>query len=862
MTDQVGPYRIVERLGAGGMGEVFLAEDVRLGRKVALKSLSPTGAHPAETRRKLLREARAAARLNHPNIAAVYDVVDSGEHAHIVMEYVPGETIAQRLARGPMPAATVLELADAILEALVEAHAVGIVHRDLKPSNIAVGPGGKPKILDFGLAHSHSLDLTGPTGPVPAESLETATHAVVVGTPHYMPPEHLLGRPIDVRGDVYSLGVTLFEMLCGSKPFAGADAQSIITNVLRAPLPRVRERRADVPRDLEAVIARAMAREPEDRYASAAEMREALRRVDPYAKGSPTTSMAALVRLPLGRRRVAAAGLALAAVAAAAVAAWRPVAATIPESRGPQVVAVLPLRGEGADPQSDALGAGMADLLASSLSKVSGVTVLPRSATLPEKDASAAPLDVARRVGASLVVDGRVQRAGDRVRLVVQMVRAGTGAVAWSETYEGTAATWFDLQPRIAEDVATALRPGISRDERRRLKEPAAVDPAAFADYAQGWSYLERVDVPGSLDHAVALFEGAVRKAPRFARAHAGLGHAAWEKFRATGEDRWASRARDAITEALRLDPADAGVHHALAVLFGETGRPAEAAEEARQALLVQPDFDLAHALLGDLLADAGNPAAEGEYRRAIALRPGYWRHHLGLGVFYFTTGRVDEAIGTFRRVTELRPDSSWGFQMLGTSYHTLGRLREAVPYYETAIRLGPDARAYSNLGTAYYQLGRLEEARAAYVRAAALEPADPLKRRNLADLHRRTGNEAAARREYQEALRLARKRLEVNPRDARSLALAAVVEAKLGAAADAQRHAAEAVALSPTSSDIWYKTAVVHALTARPDDALAALSRAMGMGFRAWEAAADEDLASLRTDARFVSMTAPKEAS
>jgi len=846
------------------MGEVFLAEDMRLGRMVALKSLSPTGAHPQETRRKVMREARAAARLNHPNIAAVYDVVESGEHAHIVMEYVPGETLAQRLARGAMPPAAVLELADQILEALVEAHAVGIVHRDLKPSNIAIGATGKPKILDFGLAHSHSLDLTGPTGPVPGESQETATHAVVVGTPHYMPPEHLLGQPIDVRGDVYSLGVTLFEMLCGQKPFVGADAQSIITNVLRAPLPRVRDRRADLPSDLDAVIARAMARIPADRYASAAEMREALRRIDPHGKATPTTSMAAMVKLPpwAGGRRMVAAGIALAAVGAAAVAAWRPPTAALPESRGPQVVAVLPLRGDGADPQGDALGAGVADLLASSLSKVSGVTVLPRSATLPERDASAAPLEVARRVGASLVVDGHVQRAGDRVRLVVQMVRADDGAVAWSETYEGTGATWFDLQPRIAEDVATALRPGISRAERRRLSEAAAVDPAAFADYAQGWSYLERVDVPGSLDHAVALFEGAVRKAPRFARAHAGLGHAAWEKFRATGEERWASRARDAITEALRLDPADAGVHHALAVLFSETGRPAEAAEEARKALEVQPDSDLAHALLGDLLADAGNPAAEGEYQRAIALRPGYWRHHQGLGVFYFTTGRVDDAIGAFRRVTELRPDSSWGFQMLGTSYHALGRLREAVPYYQTAIRLGPDARAYSNLGTAFYQLGRLEEARAAYVRAAALEPADPLKRRNLADLHRRTGNEAAARREYQEALRLARKRLEVNPRDARSLALVAVVEAKLGDAAAAQRHAAEALALSPTSSDIVYKTAVVHALTARPDDALAALSRAMGMGFRAWEAAADEDLASLRKDARFVTMTAPKEAS
>ena len=491
------------------------------------------------------------------------------------------------------------------------------------------------------------------------------------------------------------------------------------------------------------------------------------------------------------------------------------------------------------------------------------MTVLPRAATLPEAGAPAGAVDVGRRVGASLVVDGRVQRADGRVRLVVQMVRTGTGAVAWSETYEGTGATWFDLEPRIAEDVATALRPGISRDDRRRLAEKAPVDPEAYADYAQAWTFLERVDVPGSLDHAVALFESAVKKAPRFARAQAGLGHAAWEKFLAGGDERWAARARDAITEALRLDPADAGVHHALAVLFRETGRPKEALEEARAALAVQPDFDAAHALVGDLLADAGDRAAEGGYRRAIALRPAYWRHHQGLGVFYFTVGRIEDAIACFQRVTELRPDSSWGYQMLGTSHHAVGHLAEAVTYYETALRIAPDARAYSNLGTAYYQLGRLDEARAAYVRAAALEPADPLKRRNLGDLHRRAGNEAAARREYAEALRLGRKRLEVNPKDVRALALVAVVEAKLGEAAAARRHVSEALALSPTSSDVVYKSAVVHALGGRLDEAVAALGQAIGMGFRAWEAAVDEDLAILRSDARFVSMTAgPKEAS
>ena len=862
-AQQIGPYRIVQRLGAGGMGEVFLADDTRLGRKVALKTLSVSGdAQPAQTRRKLLREARAAAKLNHPNIAAVYDVVEFGDEAHIVMEYVPGETLAQRLAAGPLPPATVVDLGVQIADALVEAHGAGVIHRDLKPANIATGPGGKPKILDFGLAHNRTLDLSGSTGPLSVDAHDAPR--VVVGTPHYMPPELLLGRSLDERGDVYSFGVTLFELLTGQRPYVGADTGAVAMNVLRAPMPRVRDLRPALPPDLDAVVARAMARRPEDRYASAAELRDALQRLANDGAHAPTYHMLAGRLIPpwAGHRMVGAVAATILALLVAGAAWYRWPRAPVVEAEGPQVVAVLPLRGDGDGAQG--IGAGVADVLASALSKVSGVTVLPRSATLSGKDASEAPLEVAKRVGASLVVDGRVQRAGDQVRLVVQLMRADTGAVAWSDTYDATVATWSGVQPRIAEDLARALRPDISAVERRRLKESIAADPAAFADYAQAWSFLERFDVPGSLDYAIALFQSAVGKGPRFARAHAGLGDAYWRKFRATNDERWVGKARDAITEALRLDPEDPSVHHALAVLYRDTGRPREAIEEAHAAIRLQPDFDLAHALLGDLFAEAGDRAqAETEYKRAIALRPGYWSHHLGVGDFYFTIGRTEEAIDAFRRVTELRPDSSWGYEMLGTSYHALGRLEQAVPYYEKAIKITPDATAaYSNLGTAYYQLGKLEQSRAAYVRAIGIDPGDPLKHRNLADLDRRVGDEVTARREYAEALRLARKRLAVNPRDARSLALIAVVEAKLGDARAAQRHAAEALALSPSSSDIMYKTAVVHALTGHTEEALAALERALAMGFRAWEARVDEDLSSLRKNERFVSLTSRKEAS
>src|SRR5688572_232694 len=321
------------------MGEVFLADDTRLGRKVALKTLSAAGdAHPAETRRKLLREARAAAMLNHPNIAAVYDVVESGEEAHIVMEYVAGDTLARRLAGGPLTATLVVDLGVQIADALVAAHAAGVVHRDLKPANIALGPGGKPKILDFGLAHNRTLDLSASTGPLSTDLHGAAR--IVVGTPHYMPPELLLGHAMDERGDIYSLGITLFELLTGQRPYVGADTGAVAMNVLRAPMPRVRDIRAGVPPALDAVVARAMERRPEDRYASAAEMRDALKRVADEATEVPTHPMLAGQMMPSWIGGRGAMALAAASVLAAVIAGAAWYRTSVPASGGgPQVVA-------------------------------------------------------------------------------------------------------------------------------------------------------------------------------------------------------------------------------------------------------------------------------------------------------------------------------------------------------------------------------------------------------------------------------------------------------------------------------------------------------------------------------------------
>jgi serine/threonine protein kinase/tetratricopeptide (TPR) repeat protein len=848
LAAQVGPYRIVERLGAGGMGEVFLAEDTRLGRRVALKTVAASGAAPADGRRHLLREARAAARLNHPNIAAIYDVIDSGEDAHIVMEYVAGETLASRVARGPLGLATVVEMGRQLADALAEAHAAGIVHRDLKPANIALTQSGNIKVLDFGLAQSQLFDLTLATGPLSLE--DVAKPRAIMGTPQYISPEHLMGRPVDERSDIYSLGVTLYELLTGARPFGGADLVSLASAVLHAPTPSARTLRPDVPPRLDAAITRAMARDPAARWASALELRDELQRVASELTSEATRELSPA--RPTRWRLVAAAAIfaAVASGLAFRAGSWRAPGppAAIPSTS--TVVAVMPFTdGPGV---TEPLGAGVSDLLTATLARVSGLSVVARSAL--RETGAGGTVPAAQRLGANLVVEGRIEASGTRLRLIAQLVEAGSGRVAWAGSWEASREELFEVQRKVASELASALAP--AQPGPPVAAAPPTSNHAAFAAFARGWTLLDRPDVAGNPERAVEAFAAAVSLDPRFARAHAALGEACWRLYETTRHERWSQRARESLTEALRLDPQDAAVRVALGSLYASTGRRAEALEEADRALALQPSSDAAHALRGELLFDAGR-AEEGlsELRTAQGLRPGHGGHRLKLGTLLFEAGRYDEALAELRDFTARQPDSAWGFQMLGTVHHFKGDLPAAIDAYRKAIAVGADARAWANLGTAYYELGRLEEAADAYRRAAEGEPTSFIARQNLGDVLRRLGRAGESEAAYEHAVSLASEALAIDPRDARTAALRAGIEAKLGRRALAARHLAEALAMAPPSGEVLHVAAQVHALAGERAEALDAVQRALATGYSVPQLRADEFLAAIHDDPRFVAL-------
>jgi serine/threonine-protein kinase len=842
------------------MGEVYLAEDPRLRRLVALKRLSDPDLARPEARRRLLREARAAARLNHPNVASVYDVLESGSGVHIVMEYVPGESLAARLRRGRLELPSALMMGIRLADALAEAHAMGVIHRDLKPANVIVTPDDRVKILDFGLAKAHGGPDSGP--PSSSGSVDLPADQVrVVGTPPYMPPETFLGCAPDVRGDVYSLGVTLFEMLAGRRPFPGQDMAAVEAAVLSSAAPHVRDVDPALPASLDAVVARAMARNPAERFGSAAELAAALREQEELLSEALTLSgrFRRARRLSLREaRRLGGASVAAVAVATSAYLVWRatnPVTLRPAAPPGTAVVAVLPLANATGNPANDHLGAGIADVLITTLARVPGVTMISRSATLPYRQPDRDVSTIARELGADLVVDGAVQSQPSRgaVRVTLSLLRPQSKLVAWSRAYDGAFSEMFALQTEAATALSEALQVSLTPEDRRRLQNPPTTNVEALADYAQARSFLERQDIRDSLDQSIRLFESAIARDLRFASAHAGLSQAYWARFQKTKEPEWADKALLEATDALRLDPEDAAVHRALAVLYAGKGRTEEALQELRRAIVLQPSDDEAHKLLGQMLFDQGR-REEGlsELKSAIALRPNYWAHHYALGVRHFDGGRYADAAAAFGRVIELQPDNARGFYMLGTVFLASGDTTRAIANLRRAIALGHESAYYTNLGEALTLQQKYADAASAFEEAARLAPKSPSKYRNLGDVYQRLGDEQKARQAYMRAVELCQEQLVTNPTDARTMSMLAVYEAKLGRRTAAVRHADEAVKLNSAMADVGYRRAVVLALSGRADESLTALEQAISLGYSRKLASADEDLTTLRARVGF----------
>ena len=844
----VGPYRVLGEIGSGGMGEVFLAEDTRLHRKVALKALRATAPGDPDAHARLLREARAVAALNHPHIAGIYDIVDATADTRpvIVMEYVPGETLAERLARGRLPVAEALVIAIDVAQALAAAHAHGVIHRDLKPANIRLTPGGEVKVLDFGLARF-----------APTETMDTVAadearkHTIagqVAGTAGYISPEQLHGGPVDGRTDVYSLGVVLFEMIAGRCPFSG-DLITAALAALTRPTPRLRDADPHVLPALDALVARMMAVDPAGRPGTAADAARELAQIRSELTLGAFTPVPNRTQPRARTVAYGAAAILIVVLAGASLLKWWPRSPVNAPKERP-VIAVMPLTNLSGDVSKDYLGVGIADTLATHLTRVRSVSVVDPTAAIAAKKSD--PESLARELGVTLLLQGSVQEQGDRLRVNAKLVRPD-GVVAWAGDSDAPASDLFSLESRLANAVMDALSVTLTAAERTEATRALTSSQEALGEYWRGMALFERTDA-SSLAGAVDAFQRALARDPSFALAHARLADVYRRQYIASNE-------RDAITKAMadaaravELDPTSVDAKMSLATVLQLTGRNGAAVDELRQVLAQQPMNDEAHRELADILRTEGNPdEARREYQRAIDIRPEYWRNHERLGLFLLASGRASEAIPEFQRVIALRPDGSDGFQQLGTAYQTLGDTDRARENYKRALVLDPrNAQAYANLGTVEYSAGRFAAAAAAYEHAVALQPKRPIGHRNLGDAYVKLGRTADARHEYEQAAALTEDILTVNPSDAISTSRLAVYEAKLGRGDAAKRHIGSAESMNPGNADILYRSAVVYALLNDRGTAMKQLANALDHGYSAALARTDDDLASLATNPEF----------
>lgn len=819
------------------MGSVWLAEDTRLHRQVALKTLRAADDDDAPARARLMREARAAAALNHPHIATVYDVLESDGQVVIVFEYVEGETLAARLARGPLPAPDAVEFGCQIAQALVVAHAHGIVHRDLKPANAIVTAGGQLKVLDFGIARMLA------TGTTQTKAGHTGSALGLIGTPAYAAPEQMVSPAVDERADLYALGVMLFEMICGRRPFMSSDPVALASSKLGQDAPALKSIGALIPRELERLVASLLARDRDKRPASAGDALAQLRAI----YGTPGTGTLALPSAP--RRTATTVAVAVLLAAVAGFGAWeisRMAGGPVPGNATPPVVAVLPLDNISGDSSRDYLSAGISESLIAGLASSPALTVLSRAAVVEARNRVPELAALAKDLGATYLVQGGVQQSGDQLRVTLSLLKPDR-SIIWASSFDGTFTRIFELQTRMSLALGEAMSVRVGDGQSVAQRRPTE-NTEALSAYWKGRAYLDRRDVKGNLEAAASAFSEAISLDPKFSLAHAALGETYWRQYSETRDPSWVQRSTEAGTTALRLDPDRPEVRLALAIALSGSGKRDEAVDELRKALAIRPTYDDARRQLGSVLALQGKiDEAIDEFQKAIALRPNFWGNYHDLGLAMFNAARYNEAAAAFEREVSLQPDNHLGFQQLGTVYQTLGDSERALMNYQKSISIRPSLGALSNMGALHHEKGQYEKAIEAYRQGIALRPNAAGGYRNVGDALARLGRTEEARQAYLGAVSRAEAELKVNPTNARSLATLAVYLVKAGRSAEADERIRAAQELAPDDVQVLVRTAVVQSLQKRLAQAVSVLERAVAAGYSRSLVAGEEDFAGLR---------------
>ena len=871
MNDRIiSHYRIQEKLGAGGMGVVYKAEDIRLGRLVALKFLPENTAIDAHALERFKREARTASALDHPNICTIYEIDEDQGRPFIAMQLLEGKTLADRIGNQPVPLATLLDWALQISDALQAAHAKGIMHRDIKPANIFITTRDQAKIMDFGLAKLELPDVAGSSDPTRSMNAQLTHTGATIGTVAYMSPEQARGEALDARTDLFSFGVLLYEMATGKQAFSGPTWAVTVHAILGQAPVSLNESMPGLPHRLQEIIDKALVKNRDSRYQTAAEIhRDLLQLKKDYEAGKSlkSTRTAAI----WSRKRKLQITLAACCVALLIVAGiWIPrlehrlqsnvariAAPAVPEKKS---MAVLPLAPVADDPKLTAFGKGLLEDVTAKLSELSAnhdLEVISPRALEDKKITTLA--DAKKEFGVNLGLAVSLKQDGDLLRASYNLIDTSTDKNLASDSITAPVSDLFTIEDKLTGGVADALHIDLRSDERQALGAHATTLPEAYQYFVEGLGYLRQRSKPEALTSAETVFKQALKLDPNYGPAEAGLGETYWYMYDTTKQKRWIAVSEQACSKAVDLGNAGAEGHICLGTLANGTGQYEKAAAQFQRAVQLDPVNDQAYRHLAEAYQNLNQiDKAEETYKREISVRPEFWRGYSSLGAFYVNQAEYDKAQAMFEKAVAVKPDSYRNYSNLGGTLLYEGKDDEARRVLEKSIAIRPSYQAYESLAVAYFRLRKFDQAARTTQEALKLDDTDYQTWGNLADAYYYGGNKTSAVEPYKKAISLAEQRLKINPRDSDVLSDLASYWSMLGDRTRALDYLDRSL-LEKKDKELLFSAALVYNQLHETGTALEWLSKALAAGYSKSVVSKAPALDNLHDNPRYQTLMQPK---
>jgi tetratricopeptide (TPR) repeat protein len=843
----VSHYRLHEKLGAGGMGIVYKAEDTRLGRMVALKFLPEDSTKDPRALERFKREARTASALDHPNICTIYEIDEDKGHPFIAMQLLEGHTLRDRIGDKPVPLGTLLDWALQISDALQAAHAKGIMHRDIKPANVFITQREQAKILDFGLAKLTSTELSSSSENTVSMTGPLTHTGAAIGTVAYMSPEQARGEVLDARTDLFSFGVLLYEMATGRQAFSGPTWAVTFHAILgQAPM-ALNESVPGLPQRLQEIIDKCLIKNRDLRYQSAAEIHaDLLKLKKDFDAGKRLKSTQTAATWTPKRKiwmGVGAAGLLV--IMAAGI--WGPSivrrfaasgtggaihASLIPQRKS---IAMLPIVSPAGDEKLTALGKGLLDDVAAKLSQLGAnhdVEVVP-ARTLEDKKVSTLA-DAHKELGVTMGLSVSLEQANDLLRVAYSVTDVKTGKIVAGDTITAPVSDLFTIEDKLSNGVASALQLSLRSEEKQALGAHATSFPEAYQYYVQGRGYLQDPRRAENLTSAEIVLKQALKIDPNFGQAQAALGQIYWLRYQMGGKQKqWIAPAQQACSKAIELGNAGAEGHMCLGLLEDGTGQYEKAAEQFQQAVQLDPANDRAYSSLAGAYQHLNQPdKAEETYKRAIAVRPQYWRGYNFLSVFYSSRAEYEKAAEMSAKATQLDPDSYLAFNSLGVALLYQGKDDQATQAFAKSIAIRPSYAAFSNIAVAQFHLRHYKESAASFQEALKLDDSNYQNWGSLGDAYYYDGDRSRATESYRKAITLAEQQLKVNERDASVLGDLASYYSMLDDRKQALSYLDRSLQLGQGDKDLLLNAAVVYNQLRETGPALEWLGKALAAGY------------------------------